>query len=407
MWSPSACGPEETAAPASGSARAAAPVEARRGHPGRRRCDPARGHFPRARGRTANVAGVGGSPPTPASTNLTTAPSGAECRRPDGGKHPADDTAPGRFPDTWRRGPGGRTRGAPDDPDAGYSREQALWVRDDLTNPPIGRRLRRSSSARTPPVVEFGLGFGRMDATTRAKDLRKMKRGATGLLLVAAVIFLLRPVVGGQRRARSGSATSGRWPRRAWSAALADWFAVTALFRRPLGLPIPHTAIIPTKKDVLGDSLGDFVGENFLAEDVVRDKLAPRRGRRAGRGVDRPARPTPTGSPPSSRRPRAASSPCCATTTCRRSSSRSSSASSWSSRSGPPLGTVLQGVLADGAHHRLVDLVVRPRLRLGHAATRRWCCGSSTSGRRAGRRGSSTTSSPTRCSPRCRTSPGR
>ena len=107
--------------PASGSARAAAPVEARRGNPGRRRCDPARGHFPRVRGRTANVAGVGGSPPTPASTNSTTAPSGAECRRPDGGKHPADDTAPGRFPDTWRRGPGGRTRGAPDDPDAGYS----------------------------------------------------------------------------------------------------------------------------------------------------------------------------------------------------------------------------------------------------------------------------------------------
>ena len=55
--------------------------------------------------------------------------------------------------------------------------------------------------------------------------------------------------------------------------ALADWFAVTALFRQPLGLPIPHTAIIPRKKDQIGDSLSDFVGENFLAEDVVRDKL--------------------------------------------------------------------------------------------------------------------------------------
>ena len=109
--------------------------------------------------------------------------------------------------------------------------------------------------------------------------------------------------------------------------ALADWFAVTALFRRPLGLPIPHTAIIPTKKDALGDSLGDFVGENFLSEDVVRDKLAARRGRRAGSGRGSPSRPTPTASPPSSPPPPAASSPCCATRTCRRSSSRSSSAS--------------------------------------------------------------------------------
>ncbi len=55
--------------------------------------------------------------------------------------------------------------------------------------------------------------------------------------------------------------------------ALADWFAVTALFRRPLGLPIPHTAIIPTKKDQLGVSLGEFVGENFLSQDVVRQRL--------------------------------------------------------------------------------------------------------------------------------------
>src|SRR5690606_17455669 len=56
--------------------------------------------------------------------------------------------------------------------------------------------------------------------------------------------------------------------------ALADWFAVTALFRRPLGLPIPHTAIIPTRKDEIGRSLGEFVETNFLASDVVRTKLA-------------------------------------------------------------------------------------------------------------------------------------
>src|SRR5438093_1042078 len=83
---------------------------------------------------------------------------------------------------------------------------------------------------------------------------------ATGLLLVASVVFLLSrwwevndgPVWIGYLRAMAEAGMVG---------ALADWFAVTALFRRPLGLPIPHTAIIPTKKDQLGDSLGDFVGE--------------------------------------------------------------------------------------------------------------------------------------------------
>src|SRR3954463_9437527 len=56
--------------------------------------------------------------------------------------------------------------------------------------------------------------------------------------------------------------------------AAADWFAVTALFRRPLGLPIPHTALIPTRKDALGRTLQDFVASNFLAPDVVRGRIA-------------------------------------------------------------------------------------------------------------------------------------
>ncbi|MEI5579620.1 DUF445 family protein, partial [Streptomyces brasiliscabiei] len=55
--------------------------------------------------------------------------------------------------------------------------------------------------------------------------------------------------------------------------ALADWFAVTALFRHPLGIPIPHTAIIPKRKDEIGRSLGEFIETNFLAGDVVRAKL--------------------------------------------------------------------------------------------------------------------------------------
>lgn len=59
--------------------------------------------------------------------------------------------------------------------------------------------------------------------------------------------------------------------------AIADWFAVTALFRHPLRLPIPHTALIPRRKDDLGRGLQDFVGENFLAEDVVRERITSAR----------------------------------------------------------------------------------------------------------------------------------
>jgi uncharacterized membrane-anchored protein YjiN (DUF445 family) len=56
--------------------------------------------------------------------------------------------------------------------------------------------------------------------------------------------------------------------------AIADWFAVTALFKHPLGVPVPHTALIPRRKDELGRSLEEFVGENFLQESIIRDRIA-------------------------------------------------------------------------------------------------------------------------------------
>jgi uncharacterized membrane-anchored protein YjiN (DUF445 family) len=98
-----------------------------------------------------------------------------------------------------------------------------------------------------------------------------MKRLATGLFAVAALIFLACVVFG-----RHGGAWVGYVQATAEASmvgALADWFAVTALFRHPLGLPIPHTAIIPRKKDQIGASLGTFVQENFLTRTVVEDKL--------------------------------------------------------------------------------------------------------------------------------------
>jgi len=57
--------------------------------------------------------------------------------------------------------------------------------------------------------------------------------------------------------------------------ALADWFAVTALFRHPLGLPIPHTAIIPRNKDRIGDSLSNFLEHNFITQEIIREELRP------------------------------------------------------------------------------------------------------------------------------------
>ncbi len=99
-----------------------------------------------------------------------------------------------------------------------------------------------------------------------------MKALATGMLLGVALVYVLATWahssgVGGWTGYVAAAAEAGM------VGALADWFAVTALFRRPMGLPIPHTAIIPTKKDQLGASLGEFVGENFLSGDVVRMRL--------------------------------------------------------------------------------------------------------------------------------------
>ena len=55
--------------------------------------------------------------------------------------------------------------------------------------------------------------------------------------------------------------------------AIADWFAVTALFKHPLGVPVPHTALVPKRKEMLGRSLQEFVGENFLQEEILRDRV--------------------------------------------------------------------------------------------------------------------------------------
>jgi uncharacterized membrane-anchored protein YjiN (DUF445 family) len=104
----------------------------------------------------------------------------------------------------------------------------------------------------------------------RAARLRTMKLRATGLLVAISVAFVLlavlgedRGVVGYLQAAAAGGMVGG----------LADWFAVTALFRHPLGIPIPHTAVIVERKEQFGQTLGEFVQENFLSPDVIAERM--------------------------------------------------------------------------------------------------------------------------------------
>ena len=104
----------------------------------------------------------------------------------------------------------------------------------------------------------------------RARDLRRIKLAATALLVFTAALFLV---------ARHYEPAHWAWGYVASFAAaatvggLADWYAVVALFRRPLGLPIPHTAIIPRNHLRIADTLGEFIETNFLAPEPVEKRL--------------------------------------------------------------------------------------------------------------------------------------
>lgn len=187
----------------------------------------------------------------------------------------------------------------------------------------------------------------------RAKRLAKMKRISLGFLLAAAAIYVI--AVRQDQSGVWGFVTTGA--EAAMVGGLADWFAVTALFRHPLGLPIPHTAIIPRKKDDLANSLQEFFAENFLTADVVRSRLSDahlatklgawledpahahrvvtegaRIGRAAlGRITDEDVRSVATGSIV----PRLAKEPIA-----------------------PALGRLLERLVTDGSHRGLVDLLV-------------------------------------------------
>lgn len=120
-----------------------------------------------------------------------------------------------------------------------------------------------STGTSTGPVVA---GDAEADVR-RAQALRRMRTVALGLLLFAAVVYVATHGQDGFWGFVNAGAEASM------VGAIADWFAVTALFRHPLGLPIPHTALIPRRKDELGRGLQEFVGENFLSEAVVRERV--------------------------------------------------------------------------------------------------------------------------------------
>src|ERR1700741_4275387 len=109
-----------------------------------------------------------------------------------------------------------------------------------------------------------------LDEASRRIALRRMQAVATGLLVVALIVFVIAQLLVPQfpwmayvRATAEASLIGG----------LADWFAVTALFRHPLGLPIPHTAIVATRKERIGQILGNFVQNHFLSRDVIASNL--------------------------------------------------------------------------------------------------------------------------------------
>ncbi|MGW7294415.1 DUF445 domain-containing protein [Streptomyces xiamenensis] len=211
-----------------------------------------------------------------------------------------------------------------------------------------------SSVRITPPPTMGHMSFTAADVA-KQRSLRRMKGVATGLLVAVAVVYALATWA-----EHSGAGAWAGYVAAAAEAgmvgALADWFAVTALFRHPLGLPIPHTAIIPTKKDQLGQSLGDFVGDNFLSEGVVRDKLRSLGlSRRAGAWLARPENADRVTA-------ELATAVRGGLTVLRDADVQTVIGEAITRQAGrreisPQLGDLLDRTVAAGAHHRMVDLV--------------------------------------------------
>ncbi|WP_426997878.1 DUF445 domain-containing protein [Pseudarthrobacter sp. N5] len=208
-----------------------------------------------------------------------------------------------------------------------------------------------AGSADMPPAVVSQLSAG--DAE-KAAALRKMKLVALGLLIAMAIIFVFSfalqkeyPWLQYVRAAAEGGMVG----------ALADWFAVTALFKYPMGLKIPHTAIIPRRKDQIGASLGEFVETNFLSEDVVQDKLASiNLAQKAGEWLSGPGGAERVAKEGAAviRGAFKVLKDDDVQSVIEGMVRRHVLAPPW----GPPVGRMAERIFADGHHHKLVDLLV-------------------------------------------------
>jgi len=124
------------------------------------------------------------------------------------------------------------------------------------------------SDLHTGAVTTERLPHARSEAARRRR-LALMRRRATGMLAVVTLVFVAVTLTGAHGALSYVQATAEA----SMVGALADWFAVVALFRHPLGLPIPHTAIIPERKNQFGETLGDFVQSSFLTPDTIAERV--------------------------------------------------------------------------------------------------------------------------------------
>lgn len=201
-------------------------------------------------------------------------------------------------------------------------------------------------------------------ATPVPPALRRMKRAANGLLLLMTALFLVTHIwspgpgwagiAWGYLRAFAEAAMVG---------GLADWFAVTAIFRRPLGLPIPHTAVIPRSQDRIADSVGRFIADNFLHAELVAERV---KGKDLSEGVARwlsdPAQAKSLASGVASAIPGLLDTLDDDTVSAFLKEQASSAASA--ANLAPAAGSIIEALLEQGRHQAILDAVLREGFRL-------------------------------------------
>ena len=227
-----------------------------------------------------------------------------------------------------------------------------------VNSEPTTRQAPPHTPGAVPPDGKTGAAVVRHQLSAgdaeKAAALRKMKLVALGLLIAMAVIFVFAfalqkeyPWLQYVRAAAEGGMVG----------ALADWFAVTALFKYPMGIKIPHTAIIPRRKDQIGASLGEFVETNFLSEQVVQDKLASLDvARKAGAWLSGPGGAERVAKEGAAviRGAFKVLNDDDVQAVIEAMVRKHLVAPPW----GPPVGRMAERIFADGHHHKLVDLLV-------------------------------------------------